>query len=171
MLRVTRFFKNATVLVFVVVLGLAYYELTDLSSPVVLYRDTAGKSLSSTSSSVFFYGFSIFVITMNVLISVIVKLMQEMPFQKMRVPHADFWLSDAFHVGKLRDVWSVWFYTLALLLNLFMMFCVVKLWLINRGQGGQLWEWGVTLAAFFVVLLTWAGFIFYRLRLRRVEFF
>jgi hypothetical protein len=171
MLKVTRFFKNATILVFVVALGLAYYELTDLTSPVVLYRNTIGKSLATINSDVFFYGFSIFLIVMNILISIIVKLMNQMPLQKIKVPNADFWFSDAFHISKLRDVWSVWFYTLAILINLFLIFCVVKLWLINRGQGGQLWEWGVTLLVFFMVLITWGGFIVYRLRLRRVEFF
>lgn len=171
MLKVTRFFKNTTVLAFVVVISLAYYELTDLTSPVVLYRDVTGKSLANTSSDVFFYGFSVFLILLNVLISIIVRLMRDMPLQKMKVPQADFWLSDKAHVEKLREVWSVWFYGLALLLNVFVIFCVVKIWFINRGQGGQVWEWGLTLAVFIIGLLAWIGFMFYRLRLRRFDFF
>lgn len=171
MLKVTRFFKNITVLAFVVVLSLAYYELTDLTSPVVLYRDVTGKSLASTNSDVFFYGFSIFLIVLNVLISIIVRLMREIPLQKMKVPKADFWLSDKQHIEKLRDVWSVWFYGLVLLINIFIIFCVVKIWFINRGQGGQAWEWGLTLAVFVLGLLAWGGFLFYRLRLRRLDFF
>ncbi len=170
MVNVIKLVKNATILLFVVLLGMAYYELSDRGAPVTVYRATDGSSLAAIDHHTFFYVAAGFMVISNLLIAMIARVMQEMPLEKFSIPERDFWLEDTDRKAKLREVFVVWIYGFALIINTLVITGVVKIWFTNRGMGGQLYEYGLMALVFLVALVGWIAFIFYRLRIRREEF-
>lgn len=170
MVILIRFVKNITILGFIILLGLAYYELSDRSAEVVVYRDAAKNPALSTSSNVFFYIASILFIVSNILISVLVKVVRGLPLHKFNLPNQDFWSANRERIEILHDIFTSWIYILALIINSLIIACVLKIWFTNRGMGGQLYEYGLLALAFLIAIGFWIGFIFYRLKIKREEF-
>lgn len=170
MVLLVRFVKNITILAFIVLLGMAYYELSDRSASVVVYKDAANNPVMSTTANTYFYASSIFFIVINILISILVKVVRSLPLENFNLPNRDFWAENETRTEKLHGIFSTWIYGLALIVNVLIITCVVKIWFINRGIGGQLYEYGLLALSFVIALGIWFGFIFYRLRIRREEF-
>ncbi len=170
MLRVIRFFKAVSMCLFIASLGVVYYEITNDSKMVMLYSDTQGRALFRIEPALFFYASAGFFILLNLLISAAVQLVGKYPLSKLALPQRDFWLKDADSRDNLREVLQSWVHFLAIILNCFLVFLMIKIWLINRSQGGKPIEYLAYILALFALLTIWVGFIFYRLRLRKVEF-
>jgi hypothetical protein len=168
--KIIRFLKNFLILAFVIILFLAYYELSERFAPVTLYRDKFGHSIASTDPNTYFYTFFGFFILINLLISSIARITQQFPLEKIRIPNQDFWQQDKAHIQRLHDVFEAWIFGFALILNVFMTILAAKIWFVNRGIGGQMWEYGMMALSLVLILLIWIGFIFYRLRIRREEY-
>jgi RsiW-degrading membrane proteinase PrsW (M82 family) len=168
--KVARFIKNVLIGGFIVILSLAYYELSDRFAPVTLFRDPYGHSVFETDHNTFFYVAFIFFMVLNILISLIANLTKSMPLSRLRVPNRDFWLKDADSQEHLRVVLVAWVYGFAIILNAFMIILTAKIWFVNRSIGGQLYEYGLLALTLVLLLLVWIGFIFYRLRIRRAEY-
>ncbi|MCU0447305.1 MAG: hypothetical protein MUE85_20610 [Microscillaceae bacterium] len=168
--KVVRFVKNVLILGFLVILSMAYYELADRFAPVTLYRDAYGHSAFATDHHTFFYVSFLFFIILNMFISMIAKIVREMPLGRLQVPHRDFWLKDSDSQDRLRAVLLAWVYGFAVILNAFLTILTAKIWFVNRSIGGQLYEYGLLSLTLVVLLGIWIGFIFYRLRIRREEY-
>lgn len=168
--KIIRFLKNFLILVFVIILFLAYYELTERFAPVTLYRDKFGHSIASTDPNTYFYTFFAFFIVINLLISMIAKITKQFPLEKIRLPQRDFWKQDKAHIQSLHIVFEAWIYGFALIINTFMIILAAKIWFVNRSIGGQLWEYGLMALTLIIILLIWIGFIFYRLSIKREEY-
>lgn len=170
MVKVVRFVKNVTIILFMLILGLAYYELSDRSAPVTVYIDSGSKQVYQIHPELLFYSAALFMVLANVLISWVAKLTPHLPFKKMNLPNKDFWFRNKETENKLKDVFVVWVYGFALIINTLVILIVGKIWFVNRSIGGQLYEYGLLALGFLLALLLWIGFIFYRLRIRREEF-
>jgi hypothetical protein len=168
--KVVRFLKNVLIVGFIVILGLAYYELSDRFAPVTLFRDVYGHSVFETDHHTFFYVAFIFFMVLNILISLIAKIFREMPLNRLRVPNRDFWFKDTDSQAQFRTVIVAWIYGFAVILNAFLTILAAKIWFVNRSIGGQLYEYGLLSLTLVLLLLVWVGFIFYRLRIRREEY-
>ncbi|MDX2301658.1 MAG: hypothetical protein NW226_02605 [Microscillaceae bacterium] len=168
--KITRFVKNTLVLLFLILLLMAYYDIRDIGEQVTVYRDTTGKGLGTINPDWFFYAPLIFLILLNVIISRIARMVGDFPLQKLNLPQKDFWFEDAEREEKLEVVLKTWVYGFALIFNILFVVLISQIWMAHRGLGGQLYQYGLILVVFTVVLLGWIGFIFYRLRLRKEEF-
>ncbi len=169
--KIIRFLKNLLLGSFVVMLCLAYYELLGKSIPVTLYVDANKKSLAQISVDMFFYVPAVFMVLINVLISLVVRVFKKIPIEKLKVSNADFWNEDKDRQELLQKIFVAWIYGFALLVNFFVVMLVGKTWFVNRGIGGELWEYGVMSICFLLLFSIWLFGIFYRLKLRREEFF
>jgi hypothetical protein len=168
--KVLRFVQLITMLIFVFALGVAYFEIADDRSGkmVTLYTDAPG--ISQIAPNTFFYTATGIFVGFNLLILLVAKIFQSFPLQKLPIPHKEFWLKDRDTRRKLYEVFDSWFIGLALILNVFMVVLIIKIWLVNRNQGGRTYEYGFFVAGLLVALLVWIGFIFYRLRVKREDF-
>ncbi|TAE75830.1 MAG: hypothetical protein EAZ85_01495 [Bacteroidetes bacterium] len=169
--KIIRFLKNLLLGSFVVMLGLAYYELVDKTTPVTLYLDANKKPLMKISVDMFFYVPAVFMVLVNVFVSMIVRIFKQIPVQRLKVANADFWNEDEDRRELLQKIFVAWIYGFAFIINFFVTMIVGKTWFVNRGIGGQLWEYGVISLCFLSLMLVWLFGIFYRLKLRREEFF
>lgn len=169
--KIIRFLKNLLLGGFVVILGLAYYELVDKSTPVALYVDSNKKPLVQVSLDVFFYVPMFFMVLLNVFIALIVRVFKQIPIKNINITNKDFWHADEDRQELLQKMFVAWIYGFALITNFFVTMIVAKTWFVNRGIGGQLWEYGVISICFLSLMLIWLFGMFYRLKLRREEFF
>lgn len=170
MLKVIRFVKIVTMILFVVALAIPYFEVANDSRMIVLYKDLEKRPILRIEPSWFFYISAGFFILLNMLISSVSNLIKKYPLSRLPLPHSAYWLQDADSRQNLREVLQSWIQFLAIILNAFLIVLMVKVWLVNRMQGGQPSEYMYFVWSLFGVLLAWGGFIFYRLRLKRVEF-
>lgn len=169
--KITRFVKNVTILIFVLALGLAYYEFSDRNATVVVVIDSQSNPIFGITSETFFYTFTIFFALINVLISTIVQLTKKFPLNRINwIPNQDFWFSSTERYIKLQQALVSWIYGFALIINALVIFLIVKIWMANRNTGGYLWEYQVAILLFLVGIIAWIGFLIYRLRLRREEY-
>jgi hypothetical protein len=169
--KMIRFLKNLLLGAFIIILCLAYYELADSTTAIKLYVDSNKKPLATTSADVFFYVPAIFMIVLNMLISTIVRVFKQIPIKNIKVINAEYWHADEERQEILQKILVSWIYGFALIINFFVVMLVTKTWFVNRGIGGQSWEYGVMGISFLLILGTWLFGIFYRLRLNREEFF
>ncbi|NJL12010.1 MAG: hypothetical protein HC913_02710 [Microscillaceae bacterium] len=170
MRRVVRFFKNVTILVFLLALSLSYYELSDMTTPVLIYKSTGNIGAFSIDNHTYFYVPSIFLVLVNVLLALLVRVLRGVPLARLPIPQKAFWLSTPALRQQLREVLMTWIYSLAIIINVFLTVMLVKVWMVNRNQGGEAFEYLWFLLIFLVFFTAWLGFIIYRLRLTREEF-
>ncbi len=168
--KVVRFFKNVSILLFVVLLVLSYMELSDRSTTLVLYRDADGGHQFRVSVDTYFYASSAIVIFSNFILSMVVMQLQRLPMHRMEMPEVDFWRASPERKERLKDIFRVWIYGFAIMINVVVITCVGKIWFVNRGIGGKLSEYGWILFGFVLAFLLWFGFIFYRVRVRKEEY-
>jgi len=157
-------------LLFILALITTYYEINNDSKMVMLYTGAKGAASLRVSPSMFFYIVGGFFVLLNLLVSGSVQALSHYPLSKMPVPQRDYWLQDADSRQNLREVLQSWMHFLAIILNIFLVLLLVKVWLINRTQGGKPEEYLYYVVGLIGVLAIWVGFIFYRLRLRKVDF-
>lgn len=148
----------------------AYFDIKDIGSQVVLYRDSEGNRLQEIQTDRFFYAPIIFLIVFNVIISRIARMVDDFPLKKLNLPQKDFWFEHVDRVQKLEVVLKTWIYGFGLIFNALFVVLIAQIWLTNRGLGGQLSQYGWIMLVFLVILGGWISFIFYRLRIRREEF-
>lgn len=170
MLKVIRFVKIVTMFLFIVALCIPYFEVSNDSRMMILYTDIEKRPLLRVEPSWFFYFSAAFFILLNILISSVSRLLKKYPLSKIPLPNRDFWLKDADSRQNLREVLQSWIQFLAVILNSFLVVLMVKIWLVNRMQGGQPHEYLYFVMALGGIFLFWVGFILYRLRLKKAEF-
>lgn len=169
MIQITRILKNLLIAICLLLLGFGYYELSDRTGLVTLYKDSKGNPLGLIDTDMFFYIPGIFVVVINVLISMMAKLMAMMPFEKLNIPNKDYWMEDEDHRERLNEIMISWVYVLAIIINIFCAILIIKVWFTNRNVGGQPYEYGLLSLTFLLVMLGWGVFPFYRLRIRKEE--
>jgi hypothetical protein len=170
MLKVIRFVKVVTMLLFLVALAIPYFEVTNDSRMMIMYVDAEKRPLLRIDPTLFFYTSAGFFVLLNLLISLVSRTLNQYPMSKIAVPNRDFWLKDAEARQNLREVLQSWVQFLAIILNAFLIVLMVKVWLVNRMQGGQPHEYLYFVFGLMGILILWFLFIVYRLRIKRVEF-
>lgn len=170
MLKVIRFVKVVTMLLFLVALAIPYFEVTNDSRMMIMYVDAEKRPLLRIEPTLFFYISAGFFVLLNLLISLVSRTLNQYPMSKIPVPNRDFWLKDTEARQNLREVLQSWIQFLAIILNAFLIVLMVKVWLVNRTQGGQPHEYLYFVFGLMGILILWFLFIVYRLRIKRVEF-
>jgi hypothetical protein len=174
--KILRFLKNVLVVVFIAVLGLSYYELSNKDSPVTLCITADKIPIIRISVEYFFYIPMLFIIVFNIIISLWANVFRKFPLDKLpNFPNKKYWLAkkedERTKHEQLRKIFVSWVYGFGVIINAFVSLLVGKLWFVNRSIGGELWEYQMLSITLIVLILLWIAYLFYRLSLKREEFF
>jgi hypothetical protein len=170
--RLLKFLQIVTAFIFAIALGFSYYEMSDdkTGKLVTLYTNAEGNPLAQLEPGTYFYSIAGFFVIFNILIALLIKTLESFPLSRLKLPNAEFWFRNSQSERKLHEVFESWLMGLILIMNAFLTVMAVKIWLVNRNQGGQLYEYGFFVMILLLALLLWFGFIFYRLRIKREDF-
>lgn len=171
MVKVFGVVRVLTVIFFFLALMGMYYDLNLYSKGLVIYYDANQKPLATTTSNLVFWVSAGFILLMNGLTVALKNLFHALPKRALRAftPNADFWLKDEDAMGHYYTVMDTWLLTFAGVLNMFMVFVVLKMWGINRALKGQLSEYKILMIAIIAIFVIFMAFIFMRFRMKRYE--
>ncbi len=107
-----------------------------------------------------------FVGTFNLIMIFFLKMLQNIPIQKLQVPQADFWKENELSREEFYNVLKAWFYTFITAMNLYVAFILYKIWDINvmiQDTVDMLPYWIVGGA----ILAIWISYLTFRFRIRK----
>lgn len=174
--KILRALKNVLVVCFVAILGLSYYELSNKDSPVTLCVLADKTPISRIDVEYFFYVPMLFMVVFNVILSLWANVFKKFPLDKLpNFPNKKYWLAQKENEREtheqLRKIFVSWVYGFGVIINAFITILTAKLWFVNRNIGGELWEYQMLSVTFVSLIALWIGYLFYRLSLKREEFF
>ncbi len=174
--KVLRFLKNVLVVGFMAILGLSYYELSGKDSPVTLCVLADKTPIYRIDVAYFFYVPMLFMVVFNVILSLWAGVFKKFPLDKLpSFPNKKYWINQKENEREkheqLRRIFVSWVYGFGVIINAFVTLLVAKLWFVNRSIGGELWEYQMLSVTFVVLIVGWIGYLFYRLSLKREDFF
>lgn len=168
MVKVIKMVKIASLVLFLISLILTYYEISDQAATVVTHRDSDGNVLYQIDKAYYFLFASGFVVILNLFITLAVTLLYRVPLSVLKVPNRDFWFAGEESRQNLYETIESWLHMLAVLMHIFMMTFIVKIWSVNRDIN-QTGGYGIFMYAGFILLIGWLTFIFIRLRIRKFD--
>jgi len=171
MVKVFGVVRILTVIFFFLALMGMYYDLNLYSKDLVIYYDANQRPLSTTTSNVVFWVGAGFVLLMNMLTVALKNLFHALPQRALKAftPNADFWLKDEEARGYYYTVMDTWLITFAGVLNMFMVFVVLRMWSINRALKGQISEYKILTIAIVAIFVVFMAFIFFRFRFKKYD--
>lgn len=171
MVKVFGIVRILTMIFFFLALMGMYYDLNLYSQDLVLYYDINQKPVSSTTSNLVFWIGAGFVLLFNGLTTALKNTFHALPKKALRAftPNADFWLKDEESRGHYYTVMDTWLITFAGVLNVFMVFVVLKMWGINRALKGELSEYKILMVAVMAIIAFFVAFILFRLRYKKYD--
>jgi len=107
-----------------------------------------------------------FVALFNLMMIFFLKMLQNIPIQRLQIPQADFWKENELSREEFYNVLKAWFYTFMVAVNLYVSFILYKIWDINvmiQDSVDMLAYWILGL----VILLIWVVYIAFRFRIRK----
>ncbi|MFN3315510.1 MAG: hypothetical protein ACK40K_01775, partial [Raineya sp.] len=72
-----------------------------------------------------------FVGIFNLLMIFCLKFLQNVPIQRLSIPHSDFWKENELSREEFFNVLKAWFYTFITAFNVYVAFVLYKIWDIN----------------------------------------
>lgn len=155
---------------FLALLGM-YYDLNLYSQGLVIYYDAAQKPVLSTTSNVVFWVSTIFILVLNGLAILLKNLFHALPKQALRAftPNAEFWLKDEDSRSHYYAVIDTWLMTFVGVLNMFLVFVILKMWRMNRALKGEIVEYRLLTIAAVVIIVAFISYIFIRLRTKKYD--
>ncbi|OJJ21343.1 hypothetical protein BKI52_12340 [marine bacterium AO1-C] len=171
MVKVFGVVRVLTIIFFFLALMGMYYDLNLYSKDLVIYYDANQRPLSSTTSNVVFWVGAGFVLLMNSLTIALKNLFHALPKRALRAftPNADFWLKDEESLRHYYTVMDTWLITFAGVLNVFLVFVVLKMWGINRALKGELSEYKLLTIAIIAIFAVFMAFILFRFRMKKYD--
>lgn len=168
MVKVVKMVKIASLVLFLIALVLTYSEISQQAATVVINRDIDGNVLFSIGKEYYFLYSAGFVVILNLFVSLTVMLLYRLPLSVLKIPNREFWFADDASRKNLYETIESWLHTLAILMQIFLMTVIVKVWSVNRDVH-QTGNYGIFMYAGFALLIGWIIFIFIRLRIRRFD--
>ena len=173
MVKVFSVVRVLTVIFFFLALMGMYYDLNLYSKDLVIYYDANQQPLATTTSNVVFWVGAGFVLLMNALTVALKNLFHALPKRALRAftPNASFWLKDKESLSHYYTIMDTWLITFTGVLNVFLVFIVLKMWGINRALKGEISEYKLLTMAAVVIIAVFTAFILFRFRYKRHELF
>ena len=168
MVKVVKMVKIASLVLFLIALMLTYYEISEQAATVVIHRDTEGNVIMDIHKEYYFLYAGGFVVILNLFVSLAVMLLYRIPLSVLKIPHRDFWFANEISRQNLYETIESWLHTLAILMHIFVMTFIVKIWSVNRNMG-EIGNYGIFMYAGLLLLIGWIVFIFIRLRIRKFD--
>jgi uncharacterized membrane protein len=141
----------------------SYYYLPD---QIAIHYNEQGVPDNFLSRETFFYVASFFIILLNLLLSLIGRLLLTLPNQLLPVPNRQHWLADAEGREQLMYVLRNWINSLAAVLNIYiiaMLFITLRL---HTNQRVFLSDYTWMLFAGLAVIVGWIAYLPIRLRFK-----
>ncbi len=107
-----------------------------------------------------------FVGIFNLIMIFFLKMLQNIPIQRLQIPQADFWKENELSREEFYNVLKAWFYTFITAMNLYVAFILYKIWDINvmiQDTVDMLPYWIIGTA----ILIIWISYLTFRFRIRK----
>lgn len=107
-----------------------------------------------------------FVGIFNLIMIFFLKMLQNIPIQRLQIPQADFWKENELSREEFYHVLKAWFYTFITAMNLYVAFILYKIWDINvmiQDTVDMLPYWVLGGA----ILVIWISYLSFRFRVRK----
>ncbi|WP_299457147.1 hypothetical protein [uncultured Microscilla sp.] len=155
---------------FMALLGM-YYDLNLYSKGLVIYFDANQKPALSTTSNVVFWVGTGFILLLNGLAVALKNLFHALPRQALKTftPNSDFWLKNEESRDHYYAVMDTWLMTFIGVLNMFLVFVVLKMWRMNRALKGEITEYRLLTVAAVVIIVFFISYIFVRFRIKKYD--
>jgi len=158
---VIRLLKMLTWLGTLVVLLYTYYYLPD---KIAIHYNEIGVPDNFLSREAFFYVAAFFIILLNVLLSLIGRLLLGLPKQALMVPNRPYWLANADNQEKLMYILRNWINSLATALNVYILAMIFITLRLHTNQRVFLSDYTWMLFAGLAIIIIWIVYLPIRLR-------
>lgn len=158
---VVRLLKILSWLGALVFLLYSYYYLPD---QIAIHYNEEGVPDNFLSREAFFYISAIFIILLNVFLSLIGRLLIGLPSQVLRVPNATHWLADSTNREQLMYILRNWLNSLAAVLNVYIMAMLFITLRLHTNQRVFLSDFTWILFAGIALIVAWVIYLPIRLR-------
>lgn len=171
MARVFSAVRVLTIIFFFLALLGMYYDLNLYSKGLVIYFDANQKPVLSTTSNTVFWVSTIFILVLNGLAILLKNLFHALPKPALKAftPNASFWLKDQEARDHYYAVIDTWLMTFVGVLNMFLVFVILKMWRMNRALKGEITEYKLLTIVAGVIILFFVSYIFIRLRVKKYD--
>lgn len=158
-----------TIIFFFLALMGMYYDLNLYSKGLVIYYDVNQNPLVTTTSNFVFWIGAGFILLLNILTTALKNMFHALPKHALKAitPHAGFWLKDEESRSHYYTIIDTWLITFTGVLNMFMVFVVLKMWGINRALKGEMSEYKLLVIVVMAILVFFISFILFRLRVKK----
>ncbi|TAF67870.1 MAG: hypothetical protein EAZ55_02295 [Cytophagales bacterium] len=168
MVRVVRFIKIISLIAFLFILSLTYYDTSDKGEQIALYFAKAQSADAySIEKNMYFYANAIFVLLLNFLISMAITVLRNFPLEMLSFPQKKYWTATPQHRKELYSFLENWCNVLAIAMNIFMMLLLYHIWQINRNLQGSQESYLLYVILLIVIVSTWALFLPIRLLFKK----
>ena len=152
MLPLVKFLYYVSVLIALALLFFSYYQFPEYVS-IGYSENTALKELKS-KSDLFYIGAGLFII-LNALLMILKKLVNYLPYKMLPMPSKGFWLQSSESQLALEKANIVWLNSFGIILNLFIAFLYLTLFLINVVQFGNFSNYIPIIYGFIILMSIW----------------
>lgn len=152
------FLKNISLVVFA-----AVWLILNVSYPAEISLHYPYNPLSKNW---FLFAVLGFVGIFNLMMIFFLKMLQNIPIERLRLPRSDFWKENELSKEEFYNVLRAWFYTFITAINLYTSFILYKIWDINvmiQDTVDMLAYWVVGIA----ILVIWIAFLSFRFRIQK----
>lgn len=169
MVRTFSIVRILTIIFFFLALLGMYYDLNLYSKELVIYFSANQKPMLTTTSNLVFWVGAGFILLLNGLTVVLKNLFHALPQQALQAftPNTGFWFNDEESREHYYAVMDTWLISFAGVLNMFMVFVILKMWRMNRALKGDITEYKLLTIAAIVIIVFFIGFILVRFRIKK----
>lgn len=167
--KVLRFIRNISMLVFLVILGYAYYDMGDRKELITLFFDVEQYPVEMIHKNYFFYVPASFVIVLNILLAILTKTLRGIPLRLLPIARKDYWLKEEETRLQARDILESWMASFAIMFNGLTAWTVMHIWRINRTLEGTASGYILFLVIGLLILIAWSAYLPIRFRLTQKE--
>ncbi len=143
-------------------LSFLLYILYYLPDQIAIHYNSSGIPDNFLSRDAFFYVFASFILLLNVVLSLIGRLIPGLPAQVLSVP--SHWLADAFTREELMYTLRNWLNSLATALNVFLIMLLFVTLRLHTNQKVFLSDFTWVLFVGVAIVIGWVVYLFVRLR-------
>jgi uncharacterized membrane protein len=155
--RLIRFFRSFSLFAFILVL---FYCYISLPGEVAVHYDENSSPDMFINKSQLFYGLAIFVVLLNTAFMLLSNLIPSLPTRRLRLPYPQFW---AEHRNSLLRILLNWVHSFIGVTNLFVIFCLVAIVILNTSNNAQITHYGWLLFIGGSILVGWTVYLPLRL--------
>lgn len=167
--KVLRFVRNVSILIFLVVLGYAYYDMGDRKELITLFFDAEQYPVEMIHKNYFFYVPASFVIVLNILLAILTKTLRGIPLRLLPIAKKEYWRKEEETRLQARDIIESWLASFAIMFNGLTAWTVMHIWRMNRTLEGTASGYILFLVIGLLTLIAWSAYLPIRFRMIPTE--